>query len=135
VALIATYWIALLFPVLFIFSYFLTSKVLRSIRETSRLNATTKSPMISLLSESISGASTIRAFKKQEDFISRNNMLLNENIMAALMMSGVNLWYCVRIDMLSIFSMLCITLVCVLTRDFVDPVLLSLLLNYGLGIP
>jgi ABC-type multidrug transport system fused ATPase/permease subunit len=113
----------------------LLNRVMLSIRQTSSVNATTKSPVISLLNESIVGASTIRAFKKQDDFIKRNNALLNNNIKATIMNSGVNQWFCVRIDILSVFTMFCFSLVCVLTRDFVDPIVLSLLLNYGLGIP
>ena len=90
VAIIASYYVGAFLPIIGIISFMLSNKVLSSIKETSRINATTKSPVISLLNESIMGASTIRAFKKQDDFISRNNLLLNNNIKATIMSSGVN---------------------------------------------
>ena len=37
-----------------------------AIKETSRLTSTTRSPVLSYVSETIQGASTIRAFRKQE---------------------------------------------------------------------
>ena len=44
-----------------------------SIKETVRLNSTTRSPLLSFLGETIQGSSTIRAFKRNDEFIKVNN--------------------------------------------------------------
>jgi hypothetical protein len=44
-----------------------------SIKETVRLNSTTRSPLLSFLGETIQGSSTIRAFKRNQEFIKVNN--------------------------------------------------------------
>jgi len=62
VAIIALPWIGLLFPFVFLISYWILMRALPAIRETVRLEATIKSPLLSHLTETISGASTIRAF-------------------------------------------------------------------------
>lgn len=112
----------------------MVSKSIKSIRETTRLFATSKSPLISSLSESIHGASTIRAFKKTDEFIEANNRLLDQNMLATIMMSGVNSWFAIRVDIISIFLMLAISTMSVLARDHSDPILLALVLTYGLNI-
>lgn len=48
----------------------------------TRIESITKSPLLSFLAETGNGASTIRAFKRKEDFIKENNKLLNNNILA-----------------------------------------------------
>lgn len=108
--------------------------MIKSIRETARLTSTTRSPMLSLLSETINGASTIRAFKRQDEFINTNNNILNQNIKAIVMMSAVNSWFAIRVDLIAVSVMFFITLTCVFTRDYVDPVMLGLLLTYGLNL-
>lgn len=69
VAVFAVKWIAFLLPIIFIISYLLVKRTAASIRETVRLQSTTKSPLLSHLGETMSGASTIRAYGKTEIFI------------------------------------------------------------------
>lgn len=58
----ASPFITILFPILFYLGFALVSKVSIALRETARITNITKSPLLSFLAESISGASTIRAF-------------------------------------------------------------------------
>ena len=73
VAILAVAWVAFLLPVIFIISYFLLKRTIIPVKETVRVQSTTKSPMLSHLGETISGASTIRAFGKVDEFIKKNN--------------------------------------------------------------
>ena len=99
-----------------------------------RLNSTTKSPLLSFLGETIQGATTIRAFKKNDEFIEANNKLLNNNILAVQMMQGVNSWFAIRIDIIAVCVMFWISLICVFFRDFTDPIILCMLLSYTMTI-
>ena len=81
-AVIVVKWILVLLPVLFFISYKLYVNSIRAFRETTRIESLTKSPLLSFFSETFNGASTIRTFKKQEDFIIENNKQINKNILA-----------------------------------------------------
>jgi ABC-type multidrug transport system fused ATPase/permease subunit len=77
VAIFAVRWIVLLLPIILLISYMVTNKAANAIRETARLSNTSKSPLLSYVGETISGSSSIRAFEKQEDFISGCYTLLD----------------------------------------------------------
>ena len=126
--------IIFLFPVILFFGFLFVLRTVRSIRETARLFATTKSPVISYLTETVNGASTIRAFNRQEEFIEVNLKQLNDNILGTTMMTAVNSWFSVRVDFLALSVVLILSFLCIFLRNSVDPVLLSLMLNYSLNI-
>ena len=64
VAVIVVKWILVILPILGFLSYRLYVNSITSFRETTRLESLTKSPLLSLFSETFNGASTIRTFKK-----------------------------------------------------------------------
>ena len=66
IAVIAVPWVSLILPVIFLISWSIFASSNRAIKETTRLTSTTKSPLISYVSETISGSSTIRAFGKKD---------------------------------------------------------------------
>lgn len=84
IAVIAVPWVALVLPVIFLISWNILTNVKRAFKETTRLTSTTKSPLISYLSETITGSSTIRAFGKVDQFIEGNKNFLNQNILAVV---------------------------------------------------
>lgn len=58
-------WIAFLYPVIFFIIFILFKLTIAANKEVNRVESLTKSPLLSFLSESISGNSTIRAFKRK----------------------------------------------------------------------
>ena len=134
VAIFAVKWIGIIVPFVLLICYFISSRASRAIRESNRLSNTSKSPMLSYFSESASGASTIRSFDRVDDFILHCHTLLDNNILAVQMSSGVEAWFCIRIDLVAIGLMFAITLLCVFCHKFTDPILLSLLLSYTMTI-
>ena len=58
-------WAIIAFPLLAIVAIHLYQKSINALRETTRIEAMTKSPLLSLFSETYSGASTIRSFNRQ----------------------------------------------------------------------
>ena len=75
-------WILLIFPVVLVCVIYLYRNSIAALKETSRIESVTRSPLLSYLSEVINGNSTIRAFNKERQFIETNNELLNKNIIA-----------------------------------------------------
>ncbi len=62
VGIIAFPWIGIGIPFFILFAHLILSYSTRALRETTRLTATSNSPVISYVGESVSGSSTIRAF-------------------------------------------------------------------------
>ena len=83
VATIVVNWILVVIPFILIISIRLYMNSIRSFRECTRVESLTKSPLISFLSESFYGVSTIRTFRRQNQFKIENNRQLNNNIVAA----------------------------------------------------
>ena len=102
---------------------------INGIRELTRIESLTKSPLLSFLSETYSGSSTIRAFKKQKDFVNQNNKLLNDNIVANRWQIGVNLWFALRLNFISVTIQGFATFFCILNKDSVDKIFLAMLLS------
>ena len=65
---------------------------IKAYRESERIESVTKSPILNFIGESISGSSTIRAFRMSNLFNEKNYELLNKNILANQMVVAVWVW-------------------------------------------
>jgi ABC-type multidrug transport system fused ATPase/permease subunit len=127
-------WIGAVLPLLLVISTILISRASNALKETVRLFSTTNSPILSYFGETINGTSTIRAYERQQDFIDGFHKLLNDNILASQMRAGVTGWFTIKVDMMAISLMFLMTMICVLCRDFTNPVILAILLSYTMTI-
>lgn len=86
---IFTVWqTVLLIPLIFCWAFCIIRAAAAAIKETVRLEATTKSPVLSHFQESLAGGPTIRAFKRQDEFILKLHELNNANIAAMSAVAG-----------------------------------------------
>ena len=134
VAIIIVPWIALFFPIILLAVMKIYRYSISATKEVSRIESVTKSPLLSFLAETLSGSSTIRAYKKKEQFINNFQELLNKNIIATQWSEGVPFWFAIRIDALAIAMMTTISAFCVLYRNEADHVMLSVLMTYSLTV-
>jgi hypothetical protein len=58
----------------------------------------------------------------------KNFELLNQNILAVKMGAGTWCWYTMRMDVISVMIMTSATLICIVLREDIDPVILSMVL-------
>lgn len=70
-------YIALLVPVILLISYAIINRSKKGIKESVRLESTTKSPLLGHLGETITGCPTLRAFDYTDKFIEKNKIYLN----------------------------------------------------------
>lgn len=70
-------WILLIVPVIVFLSYLLIRYYIRTYRDVSRLETISNSPILTTVSESINGSSTIRSFERESVFIEVNQKNLN----------------------------------------------------------
>jgi hypothetical protein len=91
----------------------------------------TKSPILSLFSESLSGVTTIRAFGKENAFLEHQLNLLNENIKNQITQSGLSRWFSLRLNILSLICLIIPTIgVCLIWKERLSPGFSGLLLAY-----
>ncbi|CAK4666586.1 unnamed protein product [Aphanomyces euteiches] len=101
-------------------------------REIERLSKVTKSPLLSLISESIEGVFVIRAFgtKQVARFLrtnARNLDINNEALVAAQVLSQ---WFTLRVQLTTSFIILVVMSSVVALRDILSPGLVGLALTY-----
>eukprot|EP00644_Phytophthora_capsici_P002761 jgi/Phyca11/553757/estExt2_Genewise1Plus.C_PHYCAscaffold_550062 len=90
-------FIVILLPVLFGF-YRSQRYFVKTSRELQRLDSISRSPIFALLSETLDGLSTIRAFGVESTFIGHNNYLLDKNQRAYFLNFTINCWLGLRLE-------------------------------------
>ena len=111
-------------------SYYLATS-----RELQRLNAVSRSPIISWFSESLTGLSTIRAFNQQAIFTEINERRVDRNQMCYLPSTTVNRWLAVRLEFIgaAIIFISSTLAVAALVTSGVDAGLVGLVISYALN--
>jgi ABC-type multidrug transport system fused ATPase/permease subunit len=130
VASIAVRWILVAVVLMLICGICLFKFVLTGYKDLNRVESVTKSPMLSLLQETQSGQTVIRAFQREKKFKEQNYELVNKNTLANQMAMGVWNWYSMRMDLLSTVTLAVGASFCVYYRTRTNPILLSLMLQY-----
>ena len=129
IATIVVPWILLLLPFLIYIVIKLYNRSISSFRETARIESMTKSPLLSFMGETFAGSSTIRAFKREQDFIQENNKQLNYNIKANRWSNSIQAWFSLRMDLISIVILAFSTFFCVLHHSSGNKVFYAMLLS------
>ncbi|KAG1680183.1 hypothetical protein FOA52_000296 [Chlamydomonas sp. UWO 241] len=93
------------------FSYFQST-----LRQVKRLEAVSRSPVFTSLSEAISGGPTIRAFGSGPRLVDRHRVLINEQIKNTHACNSLNRWLGVRLEGLGAFATFCAAVVAVENR-------------------
>ncbi|KAL4093934.1 hypothetical protein PRIC1_011364 [Phytophthora ramorum] len=87
----------ILLPVLV--GYFISQRYfIKSSRELQRLDSISRSPVFALLSETLDGLPTIRAYRAETQFSTKNEELLDRNQRAYFLNFAVNCWLALRLE-------------------------------------
>ncbi|XP_069492526.1 multidrug resistance-associated protein 1-like isoform X4 [Ambystoma mexicanum] len=105
-----------------------------SSRQIRRLDGASRSPVISHFSESLFGASTIRAYGHQERFINQNKDAVNENLVCYYNNVISNRWLAVRLEFLGNLVVFFAALFALLTGDKINSSIVGLSVSYALNI-
>ncbi|RHY50243.1 hypothetical protein DYB30_011228 [Aphanomyces astaci] len=110
---------------------------LAPLREVNRIQKTTRSPLLSLVSEGIDGSTTIRAFGAK--YIRRFNLLhdnlLEDFVAANLVGVTANQWFALRVELISCSIVFALLMGVVVMHDAISAGLIALVITYGLSIP
>lgn len=113
-------WILLTIPPILFCFICLQYIYKKSSRELKRLDGISFSPIYSNLIQSFSGASTIRAYGQNKDFIQNFETLVDTNHSTTLMFQTSGRWLGVRLDLLTALVIFVIGLVIILLGESID---------------
>ena len=130
VASVAVPWIMVVIAVFLFFGLWLFNYSMKAYKDCYRIETVAWSPVLSFFKETISGNTVIRAFGKEKEFLEHSNYLINRATIANQITNGVFGWYSMRLDLLSSTILAAGCVASILLRDQVNPVLLSLMLQY-----
>lgn len=106
-------------------------------RQLKRLESVTRSPIFTLFGETLSGASTIRAFGKSTQFISESDTLVDTNQQCSYPNFIANRWLQSRLELCGNLIVFFVTIYAVLSRDSsyeTHPGFVALIITYALSI-
>lgn len=80
------------------FYYIAQRYYIKTSRELTRLESTSRSPIYALFSETLDGLATIRAYNCEKRLIAKNNHLLDSNVQSYFLNFSANCWLAVRLE-------------------------------------
>jgi len=127
-----TPWFIIVLIPLAIIYVFLQKLYIASSRQIKRLDMISKSPIFSHFTESVSGASSIRAFQETDRFIHESEKLVSSNNQCLYLSLVSNRWLGIRLENLGNFVILAAGLMAVIERKSLSPGLAGLSISYSL---
>lgn len=117
-----------------IFYYFVQTFYIATSRQLKRVESVTRSPIYSHFGESVTGQPTIRAYNKQNPFISENAERVDHNQKSLYSSIIANRWLGIRLEIVGSFIVLFAAIFAVLGRETMDPSVVGLSISYSLSI-
>ena len=118
-------------PVIALFAYLLLRYFITAGRDLNRLNGISRSPAISLFSETILGITTIRTFKQEEPSKKKFYERLNEHFGVMLYKYGTDNWFCMSLDLISHFYLGFVLGGAIIGIDSFDAKTVGIMLDYS----
>lgn len=133
IAIATPYFIVIMVPLSLVYRS-VQIYYLRASRELKRIESITRSPIYSHFSETLNGASTIRAYGFQKLFIYENYNKIDINQMASYPSIVANRWLATRLEFVGTLIITFAALFGVLERGNIDAGMVGLSLAYALSI-
>lgn len=126
---------SLIFIVPIVLLYFLFQMFyISTSRQLKRIESTTRSPIYTHFSETVEGATSIRAFGADREFILQNNHLMDVNNSLYYLGFMTNRWLTLRLESLGFIVVLVASLAAILSRGLISPGTAGLSVTYSLTI-
>ncbi|EHA25622.1 hypothetical protein ASPNIDRAFT_50413 [Aspergillus niger ATCC 1015] len=113
-------YMSLTVPPLLIVCYFLQRYYLRTSRQVRLLSIETKAPLYQHLSETLSGVSTIRAFRRQQWFERNNLLFVDDSQKCVYTLFMIQQWLTLAMDLLACGLVVLLMILIVFSRDSFD---------------
>ncbi|GMM33040.1 hypothetical protein DASC09_003650 [Saccharomycopsis crataegensis] len=106
-------------------------------RDLKRISSASRSPIFNYLQESLSGAETVRAFRKTEKFTAINAENVNFHLKALYVFRAINRWLTFRLQIIGALVILLTSVLALLSLDAGTPLtsgVVGLMMGYALEI-
>jgi ATP-binding cassette, subfamily C (CFTR/MRP), member 1 len=121
-------------PFLFLIGWMITRYYISATRDLTRLDGTLRSPIINLLAETIPGSTTIRAFNLDQIFLDKFHDRVDDYYKIRYCISGVNQWFGMMLDLLSVTFFLFLIVFTVIFDTFYSAQDIGIIMTYSLAL-
>ena len=121
-------------PVIIVLATILLFYFISAGRDLNRLDGTSRSPIISLFSETILGITTIRTFKKEYPSKQKFYKKLDEHFGVMLYRYGTDNWFCMTLDIISHIYLTYVLIRTILDKNSFDAAAIGIMLDYSIEI-
>ena len=118
-------------PIIALFAYLLLKYFITAGRDLNRLNGISRSPAISLFSETILGITTIRTFKQEKPSKKKFYEKLDDHFGVMLYKYGSDNWFCMSLDLISHFYLGFVVVGAILGINNFDAKTVGIMLDYS----
>ncbi|XP_036368003.1 canalicular multispecific organic anion transporter 2 [Octopus sinensis] len=125
-------FLVVVLPIMLVY-YIIQTVYIPSSRQLKRLESTTKSPIYTHFSESISGSSMIRAFNIEQEFIEESRTLVDKNLVFIYVNKSSNRWLGIRLELVGNLIIIAASLFSILGSDITGG-LVGLSISYALQV-
>nr|XP_039268767.1 multidrug resistance-associated protein 4-like [Styela clava] len=134
--IVINYMVAVITLPLVVVFFWLRQYFLKTSRDIKRLEGSTRSPVFDLLSTTLQGLTTVRAFRVQDTFEKKFHERQNLHSSAWYLFLCAGRWLGVRLDVLSAFFVTTVTFMSFITISFidVDPGQVGMSLTYSIAL-
>lgn len=129
----SVYSLILIVPIVLLYFLFQIFYVATS-RQLKRIESTTKSPIYSHFTETITGTTSIRAYGVSQEFILESNHRVDVNNASFYIGFIASRWLAVRLEFLGFIVVLTASLIAVLSRGSISPGIAGLSVTYSLTV-
>lgn len=119
-------------PVLFILGAIFYRYYVKTSKDLQRLEGVTRSPVLNIVSEVISGAMSVRTFGMEEAYKIKFNNAQDTNIKVNIFMNGCYSWFGLVMDLLANLFLIALISLVVVFRESFDPQAIGLIITYSL---
>ena len=124
-------WTLPIIIIIIILEIYLSSYVLKTIKDISRLEGIYRAPLIGVFSETLAGLNTIRAFNYEKNFKNKFNNKMRDYFKICFYQKGISGWYGIILDIISFGLLTFILITCGLFKEKYSPQSIGLLLTYS----
>lgn len=114
--------------------YMLQKFYIPTSRQTKRLESITRSPIYAHFSETVTGTTSIRAYRATQKFINESNKRVDINHSCYFPSLAASRWLAIRLEFLGYLIVFFAALFAVLTKDTLSPGIVGLSVSYALTI-
>ncbi|KDO23429.1 hypothetical protein SPRG_22283 [Saprolegnia parasitica CBS 223.65] len=131
VCVISTPWILVVYAPLAYLFYKVQQYYNKTSGELKRLESISRTPVVTLVSETLSGLSTIRAFNMTETFLTNQRTALDHYVSFSFLFQCSARWFQMRLDWLSAAIITGVAFICILTKSSIGIAAAGLTLTYA----